>query len=337
MTDSFIDLLDAWGRDHPPEMTRREGEDIRRWQQRFGAKVRELLGPVPPAAEGSPRFLETVEADDHTRYRLEIPVSKISSVPAWLLVPAGADEAAKRPGLLALHGHLDYGIDSVCGLRVSERQADLPRDYALRAVRAGYVVLAPAWWGWPGRDGHLDRVGNRDRCNVIQMAAGAYGLNVIALHMQDARAALTALAEDPRVDATRLGCLGNSYGGRTGMWLALLDERIAACVLSGCVNVFRERTLKFAGCGIQFPFGLLRYGDVPELLSLIAPRAMQLQAGEADKLLNPTDRDAIFDTVGEAYRRLDAANRLESYVHPGGHYLVWEAAERFFRAHLGGA
>ena len=66
-----------------------------------------------------------------------------------------------------------------CGIRGIDAEDLSTEAYALFAARAGYVVLAPAWWGWPGRDGHLDRVGDRDRCNVIQMAASMYGINVL--------------------------------------------------------------------------------------------------------------------------------------------------------------
>jgi pimeloyl-ACP methyl ester carboxylesterase len=208
------------------------------------------------------------------------------------------------------------------------------RAYALCAVRSGYVVIAPAWWGWPGRDGHVERVRARDKCNVIQMAASMYGVNVIDLHIQDAQAALDVLVSCPEVDAARIGCAGNSYGGRTAMWCAIFDERIRACVSSGAMNTFRERSLKLSSCGIQYPFGLLRWADVPELYGLIAPRALQLQAGEGDRLITPADRDAIRDTVRSVYRRLGAEDRFDYVLHDRGHMLMWEHAARFFAREL---
>ncbi|MFA7260757.1 MAG: hypothetical protein WC013_14745, partial [Aeromonas bestiarum] len=72
--------------------------------------------------------------------------------------------------------------------------------------------------------------------------------------------------------------------GRTAMWATIFDDRIRACVASGCMNTFRERSLKLAACGVQYPYGLLRLGDVPELFSLIAPRPLQLQAVASEPL-----------------------------------------------------
>ncbi|MBN1671231.1 MAG: dienelactone hydrolase family protein [Kiritimatiellae bacterium] len=333
-SESFIDFLERYGRANPPGMLRGEGEDFGAWQARFRAKLHELLGPVPPRAEPAVEIAESAEAEDHTRHTLRIAVNAFSTLVAYLLIPKGMAPGERRPGLIVSHGHAAYGIDSMCGRRGADEGDGARRTYALFAVRAGYVVLAPAWWGWHGRDGHVDKVKQRDKCNVIQMAAGMYGVNVIALHIQDGQAALDALAARPEVDPGRLGCLGNSYGGRTTMWLTIFDPRIRACVPAGCMNVFRERSLKLGSCGVQYPFGLLRYGDVPELFSLIAPRPMQIQAGRQDGLITPTDRDHIETTVRKAYRALGAEAKLDYVLHPEGHILLWDRAAPFLAAHL---
>jgi len=337
---SFTDFLDRYGQSRPPDLCHREGEDIRDWQARFRAKLEQLRGDVPERVVPRVEVVETVEEADHTRHLLDIRVTAMSTLPAYLLIPRGLKPDEKRAGLLASHGHLPYGIDSVCGLRGMEEGDHARRAYALEAVRGGFVVLAPAWWGWAGRDGHLPLVGQRDRCNVIQTMASMYGFNVLDLHIQDGQAALDVLAARPEVDPARLGCLGNSYGGRTTMWLTIFDERIKACVSAGCMNRFRERSLKLRSCGIQYLHGLLRHGDVDELFSLIAPRPMQLQAGKLDPLITPADRDAMEQTIRRAYNLLGAEDRFDYVLHEEGHLLLWPPARDFlarFLAPGGGA
>ena len=329
---SFVDFLDAYGRANPPSMVYREGEDFAQWQERFRQQLGGLLGPLPERVEPAAETVETVAADGHTRHVLRIPVSPFSTLVAYLLVPDGLRPGERRPGLIASHGHARHGIDSICGVAAD---SDPDGAYALRGVEAGYVVLAPAWWGWHGRDAHVALCSGRDKCNVVQMAASLYGLNVIALHVQDGQAALDVLAARPEVDPHRIGCIGNSYGGRTTMWLAVFDERIRACVPAGCMNTFRERSLKLSSCGIQFPVGLLRYGDVPEVFSLIAPRPMQLHVGEQDGLITPADRDAMAATVRRGYHLLGAKGNLDYVLHPGGHSLRWDLAAPFLTQHLG--
>jgi len=332
--ESFIQFLDAYAAHHPPLMRYQEEDDFSEWQNSFRAQLSHLLGPLPKRTRLQAEICETVQESDHTRYLLDISVNRFSTLVAYLLVPRGLSAGEKRPGLLVSHGHTTYGIDGVCGIRGMDEGDNARRAYALFAVQSGYVVIVPAWWGWAGRDGHLDRVGRRDKCNVIQMAASMYGLNVLSLHIQDAQAALDVLASRPEVDAGRIGCLGNSYGGRTAMWFTIFDPRIAACVASGCMNTFRERSQKLSSCGIQYPFGLLRYGDVPELFSLIAPRPLQLQAGEQDALITAVDRDTIASTVHSAYQHLDAESNLDYVLHPEGHLLWWEPARAFLDRHL---
>jgi len=335
LSESFIDFLDAYGSVHPPTMIYGEGEDFEEWQARFRRQLEALRGPLPERVEPEVEIVESVVCRDHTRYLMRIPVNAFSTLVAYLLVPNGMSTEERRPGLIASHGHAKHGIDTVCGVRGMYEEDQARRAYGLFAVQAGYVVLAPAWWGWAGRDGHLDRVGGRDRCNVIQMAAAMYGMNVTALHIQDGQAALDALAARPEVDASHMGCLGNSYGGRTTMWLSIFDERIKACVPTGCMNTFRERSLKLASCGIQYLPGLLQHGDVPELFGLIAPRPMQLQAGEGDALITASDRDAMLETVRRAYSLLGTEANFEYVLHPDGHLLRWDLAAPFLKRHLG--
>jgi len=333
--DSFADYLLRYGDAHPPAGRYRDKDDFAVWQKRFRGQLEDLRGPVPERVPMQVVHEDAVREDDHTRYLLRFDVNRFASLPAYLLVPHGLAEGEKRPGILMLHGHCTHGMDSLCGLKGVIDDEGRRRSYALLAVRSGYVVMVPAWWGWTGRDGHAALVGaKRDPCNVIQMAASMYGFNVLDLHIQDAQAALDALAARPEVDPARLGCAGNSYGGRTAMWATIFDDRIKACVASGCMNTFRERSLKLAACGVQYPYGLLRLGDVPELFSMIAPRPLQLQAGVKDRLITPSDRDEIAAVVRRAYRALNAEDRLDYVLHDDAHIMLWERAEPFFKRHL---
>jgi dienelactone hydrolase len=332
---SFIDLLDRLGRQWPPSMPYSPGSDLAAWKSRILEKLVELRGRVPDRVEPLVETVSSVATDTHVRHRLEIAVSEFSRLPAYLLVPHDLREGQRRPGILALHGHAERGMDTIAA--ADDPDADVPMTYGRQAVDAGYVVLCPAWWGWPGRDGHVGCVGTRDKCNVIQMAASMYGLSVLGLHIQDGQAALDVLSQRPEVDPARIGCIGNSYGGRTAMWLSAFDERVRATVASGCVNVFRERSLKLVSCAIQYFHGMMRYCDVDDVFCLLAPRALQLMAGAVDPLLNERDREATFAKVRAAYAAAGAPDALECTVHPGGHWMEWPLAHAFLARRLGDA
>ena len=330
--ESFTSFIEAYGEARPPLMRYDGQEDFDTWRRKFRNAVTTLRGPLPDRVALEVETLSEVEEEDHRRRALRIAVSEMSSLVAYVLLPKDLADGERRPAVVASHGHTQRGIDTTCGVDVVGE--DAKRAYGLEAVRAGFVVIAPSWWGWYGRDGHLDRVGKRDKCNVIQNAASLYGMNVTDLHIQDGQAAIDVLCTMPEVDPDRIGCLGNSYGGRTMMWLTVFERRIKACVAAGSMNTFRERSQKLASCGIQYFPGILQYGDVPEVFSLIAPRPLQLQAGALDRLITPEDRDAMVETVGTAYAKCDAEESFDYFLHPEGHFLKWDAAGPFLKRHL---
>lgn len=334
MAESFIDFLEGYGARNEPRLRFRDGLSFDAWRSELSEAVGSLRGTVPDRSELQVDVLDTWKTEDHTRELVRITVSEISALVGYVLTPNGIAEGETRPGLVVSHGHTTHGIDTTCGVVGMDDEVSAKRAYGLEAVRSGYVVIAPAWWGWHGRDGHVDRIGGRDKCNVIQMAASMYGMNVTDLHIQDGQAAVDVLAEHPNVDPDRIGCLGNSYGGRTTMWLSIFEARIKACIPAGCMNTFRERSLKLSSCGIQFLPGILQYADVADLFGLIAPRAMQLQAGAKDALITPSDRDEINDTVRSVYEAAGAEGKYEYVLHPDGHFLKWDLAEPFLRQHL---
>jgi len=337
-TDNYTDVIAAFPDPPAPSAACRNEADLLAWQQDFHATLAHLRGWVPTRVEPVVEVLDEVNLGDHRRLTLRIAVSQISSVVSYLLIPTDTAGAEQRPGLVALHGHYRHGIDSICGVRIESDDPDNDERhaYALHAVRAGFVVISPALWGWPGRDGDRERIGTRDRCNTILMASAMYGVNPLDLHLQDALAALDVLCARDEVDAARIGCLGNSTGGRMTMWLALTDQRIQACVPSGCMNTFRERSRGLKSCGIQYPFGLLQHGDVADLFSLIAPRPMQLHAGEGDTLITPAHRDDMLEHLRRVYSMLDASEQLDYVYHDAGHLLDWPQAAPFLHRHLGG-
>ena len=110
--DTFLDFLTAYGEARPPSLQYSEGDDFVIWQRRFRKQLEAWRSPVPERVSPEPEVLDTVEEEDHTRLILRIPVTAITSVPAYLLVPRGLQKGEQRPGLLAVHGHYKHGIDS---------------------------------------------------------------------------------------------------------------------------------------------------------------------------------------------------------------------------------
>jgi dienelactone hydrolase len=212
---------------------------------------------------------------------------------------------------------------------------DPPDDFGLGAVRAGFVTLCPDWWGWGERVEAGFNFGGNDMCNTKFVAAQMYGVSLLSLMISDGEAGVDVITGRADVDPGRIAAIGNSFGGRMSMWLAAFDARIQAAVCSGCLNCFRERSLKLSSCGAQFLPGLLRHGDVGEVFATIAPRPLMIQSGRKDPLLFEEDRARMGAVIRQAYAALGAEKKLELFEHEGGHFLVQREGMRWLLEILG--
>ncbi|MFC1716461.1 dienelactone hydrolase family protein [Candidatus Poribacteria bacterium] len=326
---SFRQFLIRYAQNNPPSMIYKDG-DFRSWQRAFFSKLDELRGDLPPRVPLQAEVVERVQEEDHVREHIYFYSLEGVRVSAYMLIPNDLEEGERRPGLLCLHGHTPDGKETIVGLS-NYHQENPYRGYALDMVRAGFVTLTPDWWGWGERAEPDFNMSGRDKCNVKFMAAAMYGIPVLSLMICDGQAALDYFISRPEVDGDQVGCLGNSFGGRMTMYMTVFDDRIKACAPSGCANLFRERSSKLSSCGAQFFPGLLKYGDVGEIFSLIAPRPCLHIMGTQDGLLFEEDVAEIREKVQTAYDMLDASDNVEFFVHDGGHHLRGDIASEWFR------
>ena len=120
------------------------------------------------------------------------------------------------------------------------------------------------------------------------------------------------------------------------MMISAFDSRIKIAVPSGCMNLYQERYQALSQCGAQLIPGLLRYGDTPEIFSLIAPRPMVIEVGTQDRLI-PHDWAARgLARIRKAYRAAGAIEDLFVDRFEGGHQFNMTVAQRVLgRLHKG--
>ena len=139
----------------------------------------------------------------------------------------------------------------------------------------------------------------------------------------------------PDAKKDQLGCVGLSYGGRMTMLLAAADERIRVAVVSGALNVMQERIAGHYSCGAQVIPGLLQFGDVPEIGSLIAPRPCIWEVGSQDKLIDAQWADVALERMRRAFKACGAEKNLRVDRFDGGHRWNGKEALPLLRGTLG--
>jgi dienelactone hydrolase len=312
--------------------------ECRTWQAAFAAKLRNLLGPHRPPAQWKVEVERTVKLMDHRREELVLTANGISPLPVYLLLPLPKLDKP-RPGVLALHGHGRFGYDTVAGRddrpEVAEDIKRLHYDYGRQLVRRGYVVAVPCLTPFGRRLGDRNAYGSQDPCGVTFVRLQLLGKVLMAENLRDCLWALEFLSRRPEVDAKRLGCVGLSYGGRMTMLTAALEPRLRVAVISGALNVMQERVATPYSCGAQVIPGLLRYGDVPEIGALIAPRPCVWEVGARDESMIPKWTGRALERMARVYRALGAKDHLHVDRFDGGHEWSGRVAYPLLKKVLG--
>jgi dienelactone hydrolase len=319
--------------DHAPLRMQFRGStaaECHAWQKSFAAKLNALLGPYQPPAEWRTETERTVDLEDHRRQELVLHAEGIRPLPVYLLTPR-AGFSGKRPGLLALHGHGDFGYDPVAGIaKTPEAQAEIKEmnyDYGRQLVRKGYTVAIPCFTPFGRRVGDEKPYKKQDACGLTFIRMQALGKLLIAENLRDSLWALALLTRQPEVDTARLGCVGLSYGGRMTMLTTAVEPRIRVAVISGALNLIQERITGYYGCGAQIIPGLLEYGDVPEISSLIAPRPCLWEVGRNDGLMVKDRLEPALARMHRAWDALGAADKLQVDSFEGKHQ--WDGVKAY--------
>jgi dienelactone hydrolase len=308
--------------------------DLQAWQERFREHYLRCLGPWPEPDAQQPELIATENLPDGMqRRRYELPEVGGGSLPFYLMTPPpGLD---RRRVVVVAHGHEKHWQE-VAGAQRGPRAAKLmvggyTGDYALQLAHRGWTTVVCCQRGFGERNDHR---GPGDKCDAAAWLAMAQGHTYVALHLHDLRRITTAVQGIPGLaDHGRPGLLGLSGGGSLAYLLAAADETYAATALFCCICRYRDYALG-AGCGMQIVPLLYPTGDVPEVLSLIAPRPLLIAQGRLDSTFNlPTVR-AVHAEASRAWLAAGAPEGLHLCVYERAHQVDADIASQFFADQL---
>jgi dienelactone hydrolase len=298
-----ITSLDAW--------KRRRDSIERRWRDYLGAIEKPRVAPQPTV-------LEEDQPEDRAivrrliRYESEPGVA----VDAYVLRPRD-QSAQRRPAVAVFHSTVDYTIRQPAGLEGPEAV-----HIGLHLARRGYVTLCPRNFLWAqGRPGHIDQA-------VAWLRQRHPGITGMAKMLFDCQRAVDLLAAEPDVDPNRIGSIGHSLGAKEVLYLAAFDPRVRATVSSeGGIGIdFSNWDAPwYLGDAVKRPgFGM----DHAEVLSLAAPRAFLLLAGESAD----GDRSWPYIDANLPVWRLNGAPQALGWInHRAGHAFPLATADRAYQ------
>jgi dienelactone hydrolase len=305
----------------------------------FREKLLQGLGGAWPQP-GDLKPKQTAPPRQKEGYRLETLTYEAEPgdpIPAYLLIPDGVNAQHPAPAVAVWHQHNGaYHLGKVepAGL------AGSPMHHTgVALAKEGYVVLCPDALTFGERQDPTKKLagGNFERFEFLRYIVS--GKCMAWKNILDMKRAVDYLVSRPEVKADKLGCYGHSMGSThtymVGPWEERLKCLVGNCCLPTYKAIHREHMLH---CFPNFVPGIFQYGDTPDIVALIAPRALHLNFGETDGG-SPIDevRNGL-KIIANAYAAVHAEEKFSYYIEDGtGHVLsdeMWKRAKACFAKHL---
>jgi len=316
----------------------------RRWQKRTRAALAQTLGfQSEPAVPLRPKKIEEVDKGDYLREKILLRISKNALMPVYVLTPKRGQKPF--PVVIAFHGH-GYGVKDIVGLWEDGQERDTPdgyhKDFAVALCRRGFAVAGPEISCFGERQTDFSYLNSSlgqeapTTCAHTAFLAFHLGHSVVGLRVHEGRRLVDYLATRRELDATRLGAMGISGGGMHTFFSTGLDERIRACVISGYYSTFQDSLLAMSHCACNVVPGLHHFGEMYDLVGLIAPRPLLVEAGTHDPLF---PIQAVKKSVVRAkavYKIFGASDQLQTDYFEGRHQISGRRAYDFLWEKLGG-
>lgn len=261
----------------------------------------ERMGAPPVTKTGS------IEDEDYLVEKLVFESLPGYFVPALLYRPKNV--GGPSPGVLSPCGHSEIA-----------KAAEAYQILHINLAKRGYVVLTYDPVGQGERSQYWDAEKRRTRFDldcgehtVLGNPLYLLGTNLARFRIWDGMRGIDYLTSLPEVDATKIGCVGNSGGGNLTAYLSALDPRIAVAAICCYITTLPRRMgnrieADPSADPEQDIFGFVSEGiDHAGLLALCVPRPTLLGTARFDFFPIEGARESF----GEAKRLYDVAGAGE--------------------------
>lgn len=278
------------------------------WQKDLRAKLFDLLKMTDLAVGGiaiplAAKTISTTNEDGYTVHELEINSTPTRRVNIALTVPTNHN--GPFPAIVLIPGH--WGT-----LRTCYEKAKGYQRVGHILAQQGYVTVSLA----------------------SQHKVYETGRTLVGERLWDLMRCIDFLKSQKEVDPLRIGCAGKSLGGEMAMWLAAMDQRVHACVVSGFLTDMNQMEKNHCMCW-KFP-GLRELVDFADIFSLIAPRPLLCQngLGEPADQFPPSRAFDVLKEIGTIYANYSVPEKVTLVVHTGGHEFHVPSVTSFFAQYL---
>lgn len=336
------------------------------------AQLQQCFGRPPERVELRAEVVDEQDLGDILRQKILFWTTPDFQVPAYLHLPKAARERP-CPAIVDLHSHggmFLFGKEKVIDLGPG-RNHPVMNDYhrsvyggrptSTALARRGYVVItidalmfgerrimmdADLRYGWDRSRYSLDDAKYlngicRSKESTLVKSLMLAGCTWPGLVTWDDMRTVDYLLTRPEVDPQRIGCLGVSMGGHRTLYLAGMDERIAAACVVGFMSTVRPMIKAHIDTHsfVHFVPGLHQHLDMPDVVSMMAPKPLMVQQCRADGLYPPQGMTDSVDRIAAVYRKAGVPDRFDGRFFDGPHRFdvaMQDEAFAFLDRHLRG-
>ena len=280
----------------------------------------------PPDVPANPRTRLIYDEPRWKGYEVVLDVWKDVFAYGILLLPNDLQPGEQRPVVVCQHGLEGRPQDTA-----DPKIESVYHSYAAQLADRGFITYAP-------QNPYI----GQDAFRVIQRKANPIKWSLFSLIVRQHERTLDWLAEQPFIDADRLGFYGLSYGGKTAMRVPALLDRYACSI---CSADFNEWIVKNATFDSRYSYMFTGEYEMPEfdlgntfnygeMAALIAPRPFMVERGHDDGVAPDEWVAHEFAVVRRLYVRLGIADRTEIEFFDGGHQINSAGTFSFLHRHL---
>jgi dienelactone hydrolase len=287
-----------------------------------------LLGPLKNKCDLKPKVLESLDCGEYIQEKIEYSVEPQERIKAYILLPK--KRKPKTPAVYCHHQHssnYNRAKSEVIGLK-----GDPDLAYAKELVQNGFITFAPDAIAFEDRNWHSESWWGVEYFELATRLVK--GETLLGKVLSDVSVGIDYLMTRHEVDGENIGFIGHSYGGRMAIWSPVFDERIKVSVSNCyCIN-YKNSLLKSSGTRIPMELcvpGILKYGDIEDIVKLIEPCSLYISVAEDDKWSR--DAKEIYDYAKNSFVK----GELKLKIWPGGHAFSKEMrkeAYSFLNNHL---
>ncbi len=296
-----------------------------------------LGGPWPAGGDLKPKTVESVQKDGYRLEKVTYEVEPGDAIPAYVLIPDGVNGAHPAPAVAVWHQH--NGAYTVGKVEPAGLGGSPMHHTGVALAKLGYVVICPDSLTFGERQDPTKKQlgGNYERFEFLRYLVS--GKCLAWKDILDMRRTIDYLVTRPEVKANALGCYGHSMGSTHAYMVGPWEERLKAIVCNCCLPTYkaihREHMLH---CFPNFVPGIFQYGDTPDIVALIAPRALHMNFGETDGGSPIDEVKNGLKIISNAYSAIHADDKFSYFIEPGvGHVLseeMWRRTKDVFAKHL---